>query len=186
MSRFILILIFIGHTSMVLAKPIDQATSYYFIGLRAERKQEYKQAIKSYSKALHLVPKSSFFYLKRAKLYARLKQHTRALKDFTRAVELDANHSKPYLTRIEYFKSIGNYKGVVKDYTNLIQRIPEKYANSDTYYQRCLAHEKLKKFKRALSDCEQALRIITYDWMDGDDEYNLYHQKIRLLNSKIK
>jgi tetratricopeptide (TPR) repeat protein len=75
----------------------------------------YKQAIKDYSKAIELNPKSDISYYNRGIAYYKLGNKNKAISDYSKAIEVNPLYAHAYFIRGLFYGSLGNRNQADKD-----------------------------------------------------------------------
>ena len=91
------------------ADAIIEARTYVDKGVQDFARGQYEKAIKSYSKAIRLNPKTANVYNKRGVAYQSLGQYDKAIQDYDEAIRLDPeNAASPYHNRGLAYEVLGN------------------------------------------------------------------------------
>ncbi|HAS41629.1 MAG TPA: hypothetical protein DCS93_14200 [Microscillaceae bacterium] len=133
------------------------ANQYLSKGKAKSEAGAYAQAIQDFTKAINLNSRSDDAYHYRGEAYFRIRRYKNALDDFDKAIALDPRQSSAsYHLRGLVKYNLKLYKQAVSDFDEAI-----KIAYSDeTYFvDRAKAYLQLKRFKKALRDCNRALKI---------------------------
>jgi len=95
------ILIWIILVMIIYASPLhsQMASSYLNQGNTEFMKKEYENALKSYSKAIELNPKSALAHVKRGNTYSALQKFDEAIVDFSIAISIDDKNGEAYYGR---------------------------------------------------------------------------------------
>jgi len=115
----------ISATNKILANIAEKLPKEYFEkGEFYFNKNDYKEAIKWYSKALDLKPEFIIAYCKRGYSKALTDDFQNSIIDFDMALKLKADYADAYLGRGNANLEIKDYKSCVEDYTELIKLVP--------------------------------------------------------------
>lgn len=129
---------------------INEASEHY-------ASQDYSAAIKSFTKAIKVDPKSTQAYLGRGYSYQNLRQHNEAIKDFDKAVQLDPELAEAYVARGRSYRDSFENQKAIEDFSRAIQldpRFVEAYIDRGwTYF---LNADDLEK---VIDDLDTALEI---------------------------
>jgi tetratricopeptide (TPR) repeat protein len=109
----------------------DEAFEYWWRGEEYYSDEDYDQSIANYTEAIRLEPDYVKAYMSRGTAYEEKEDYDRAIADYTQAIRLDPNYAYGYVYWLR-----GNAYQNKRDYDRAIA----------DYY-------------RALSDCEEAVRI---------------------------
>lgn len=93
---FLTLLVMIGNAVQLHSQ---SAETYMKKGNEEFLKQEYENAIKSYSKAIELNPKSAGAHTKRGNSYSVLKKYDEAIVDYSMAISIDNKYGEAYYGR---------------------------------------------------------------------------------------
>lgn len=96
---------------------------YFILGLNHGKKNEYDEAIRSYSECVRLDEYYAGAYYNRGHMYRKKGLYKEAVSDFTKAIELEPNLSYAYLYRGLCYIEYGNYDsaGEAKHHTSMIE-----------------------------------------------------------------
>jgi protein O-mannosyl-transferase len=141
-----------------------------------------KNAIDHYNKAIRLNPNNAFAYNNRGTYYNRLGRHQLAIDDYNQAISLKSNYSVAYSNRAvacymqgfngqfcnkgQFYRdtekacSLGDCKMLkLARVLNLSIRLE----NAQNFYKRGLDYSNLGKYKIAIGNFNQAIRLKPYD-----------------------
>ena len=94
------------------------------LGTIQRRRQQYEQALDSYTQALHITPNSIPILLNRATVYLELSKNGLAKQDYSAVIALRPNHEEALLMRAYILMNQKNYEDAKKDYETLLQNNP--------------------------------------------------------------
>lgn len=143
-------------------------------GENSYRRENYKEALKDFSRAIKLYTEDADYYYWRSKTYRKLKQYTNATTDIERAYELDP-YDKYILSQRNWLSSKMTYLAyqlsknqkpteAIKKYDIALSLDP---ANADLHYRKARALIESNKHNQALKEIEQAIQI-------NSDDINYY------------
>lgn len=135
----------------------QNANIYLSQGKAKSEAGAYAQAIQDFTKAINFNSRSDDAYHYRGEAYFRIRRYAKALKDFDKAIDIDPRQSSAsYHLRGLVKYNLNLYEQAIADYNKAI-----KIAYSDeTYFvDRAKAYLKLGRHKKALKDCNSALKI---------------------------
>jgi len=143
-------------------------------GENSYRRENYKEALKDFSRAIKLYTEDADYYYWRSKTYRKLKQYTNATTDIERAYELEP-YDKYILSQRNWLSSKMTYLAyqlsknqkpteAIKKYDIALSLDP---ANADLHYRKARALIESNKHNQALKEIEQAIQI-------NSDDINYY------------
>ena len=149
------------------------AESAEFYNKRGNEKydaEDYKGAIKDYTKAIKINPQYGDAYYNRGLAKENLKDFEGAISDYTEAIEIypkgedagDAYHGRGYAKEM-----LKDFEGAIKDYTKATKLIPE---NADLYMDIHFLKISLEDFKGAVSARNKSFELYSKDKVDIDIE----------------
>jgi Flp pilus assembly protein TadD len=103
--------------SAVTAGAAETPQALYRQGVEFNRKGQYAEAIKSYTKALELKKDSAELYFVRGRAYRQNDQLEQAAQDFTRAIALKPGYADAYNHRGVVYIGLGKKKDALADFT---------------------------------------------------------------------
>lgn len=128
--------------------------------LRAGRADE---AIAAYDRALRFNPGAQSLYIGRAEAFELKGDRDRALADYDRAIKLVPASGYYRTLRGGLYSTMGRHDEALADYDLALDYEP----TTEAYYRgRCFARLRAQRMASALSDCEEALRLVQsyYDY----------------------
>jgi tetratricopeptide (TPR) repeat protein len=114
-------------------------------GVKRE-KEDYKGAIKDFSKAIELDPNYAEAYLWRGQAKNDIKDRYNAIEDYNKAIKLDPNFASAYGWRGNTKYELEDYHGALEDYNKAVKINPDY---DKDYFWRGRAEEKLNKSNNA-------------------------------------
>ena len=132
------------------------AADYYKEGIKARKKENYKEAISEFNKALDLNSNYKDALFQRAYTKEKLDKNNEAILDLDKAIELDPEYKIAYYNRGILKKKIKDYKGAISDYNKAIE-LDSGYKFA--YHNRGFVKIKIKDYKGAISDFNKAINI---------------------------
>jgi putative GTP pyrophosphokinase len=127
--------------------------------LYAHNKGNFDDAIKFYTKILHLKPDQnirSLIFKHRGMAYFAKASYNQAVTDFTASLETDPASYKSYYYRGIVKAVLQDYEGAIDDFTAALDLYPYQ---AYTYFRRAQAHYHLEDYTEALADVESSLGI---------------------------
>jgi len=137
-------------------KDREKALSFAKRGYDYEQKKDYNKAIKEYTKAIELNPKSAIYYNNRGVSYDDLGKYTTAIADYTKAIELNPKYADAYSNRGVSYHELGKYTTAIADYTKAIELNPK---HADAYSNRGVSYRKLNQHDKAVADFKKAKEL---------------------------
>jgi len=120
----------------------------------------YKEALNEYTDAIRKDPKNSDYYLGRARCHERLNHESKnielAIKDYSEAYELDHGNLAAIRYRADLYAATGEYFKALTDYTIYLAT---DRTNTGMYEQKAVMHVRLKLYKEAFADLDEALTV---------------------------
>jgi tetratricopeptide (TPR) repeat protein len=116
------------------------------------------EAIKEYTKAIELFPKSDHAYIYRGHEYDTLNKTMESISDYTMAMELDPDNADPYVMRGYLYSKLDKYLEALKDLTRALE-LNKGYTKA--YRIREYVCRNLSLYKMAESDANKA-KVYTY------------------------
>jgi len=108
---------------LALEKTPQSAEAYIGLGNIYEDKKDYNQALKYYSKAIEIKPKSGYFWL-RGDVWRRRNDCERAIEDYTSAITKDPSFAAAHTDRGFCYMSMGKYETALADYKKALELVP--------------------------------------------------------------
>ncbi len=132
------------------------AWDYIRRGLRASSEGRKEDAIKEYSKAIEMDPRSAAAYNNRGIVYDDLEQYEKAIEDYNKAIELNLHYAAAYNNRGVAYDNLKQYERAIEDYNKAIE-LDSNYASA--YNNRGIVYADLKRYKEAIEDYTQAIKL---------------------------
>jgi serine/threonine protein kinase/Flp pilus assembly protein TadD len=128
-------------------------------GRDAASRNNYKEALQHYSKAVELDPKFGLGYAGLANVSANLTNRAEAEKYIKEALRhvTSMTERERYTTRGGYYRLTGDYRQCVKEYTELLVSFPADVAARNNLAV-CLAN--LREFSKAFDEVQQVVAIL--------------------------
>lgn len=143
--------------------------------------REDDQAIKNYTRAIELNPRSVSAYEDRGLIYARQKKYLQAVADFTSAIKLDSKSAWLYRQRGLVYRELKEYENAIADYNQAIE-LDTEYVNA--YYSRGFAFLWLKQSELACANFTKCTSLRPKDlyiaWMAVYAGLNRQHPGIEV------
>ena len=159
----------------------ESAEFYYKRGNDKYDAEDYKGAIKDYTKAIKINPKYSDALINRGNVKLDLNLYKEAIKDYTKAIEFFPQYGDAFYNRGLAKENLKDFKGAIKDYTKAIEFFPKGEDAGDAYHGRGYAKEMLKDFEGAIKDYTKATKLIPED---GDLYMDIHFLKLSLEDFK--
>ena len=122
--------------------------------------KEYKKAITDFKKAYELDPQNTHYLFCCADCFGKLGQWDNALKEYKKILKIDDKDATCYLNMADIFSQKHNNRSVEKYYTKAIQLGKN---DSMYYYRSAYFYYGIGKNDKALSDCDNGLKINSED-----------------------
>ena len=159
----------------------ESAEFYYKRGNDKYDAEDYKGALKDYTKAIKINPQYSDAFNDRGNVKLDLNLYKAAIKDYTKAIEFFPQYGDAYYNRALAKEYLKDFKGAIKDYTKAIEFFPKGEDAGDAYHGRGYAKEMLKDFEGAIKDYTKATKLIPED---GDLYMDIHFLKLSLEDFK--
>ncbi|HTL70035.1 MAG TPA: tetratricopeptide repeat protein [Candidatus Eisenbacteria bacterium] len=130
---------------------------------------EYDKAVAESTRAVEAVPSSAVGYHSRARSFEEGGRYAEAEADYARAIERDKNDVKVYLDLAGLYGRRSQPRKAAELYTIVIGREPSFMA----YYGRANRLRELGKFREALADYSQCIKLAAASDRFVDKRYNL-------------
>ena len=118
------------------------------LGIIQQRRQQYEQALESYTLALNIAPRAVPVLLNRAALYLELGKEDLARIDYSLVLDMDKDNQEALLMRAYAHMQQRNYKSARADYEHLLKIVPQSYNGRLGL---AMLEQKEKKYEAALS-----------------------------------
>jgi uncharacterized protein (TIGR02145 family) len=132
------------------------AEIYYNRGLADHGLMDYKEAIKSYSKAIELNPQYAAAYYSRGFAKTILVDYPGAITDFNNAIAISPRYPAAYYYRALAKANQKDFAQAIADYDKTIELEPS-YA--EAYYNRAFAKSALKDYPGAIADNTKTIEL---------------------------
>jgi tetratricopeptide (TPR) repeat protein len=132
------------------------AMTHYNDGQRSFYKQQYVEAIASYTKAISIFPDFSQAYYDRGVTYANMGNYDAAIVDLDKSITLYPDYSGAYYFRGFAYHSKRDFRKAIIDYTKSLELDPSFYA---AYINRALAYEAVGDKTSAANDRAKAAKL---------------------------
>lgn len=118
------------------------------LGIIQQRRQQYEQALESYTLALNIAPRAVPVLLNRAALYLELGKEDLARIDYSLVLDMDKDNQEALLMRAYAYMQQRNYKSARADYEHLLKIVPQSYNGRLGL---AMLEQKEKKYEAAFS-----------------------------------
>ena len=115
-----------------------------------ETKNEFRNAIKDYNRAIQIEPDYADAYNNRGSVYAQKGDLDSAIKDFTDAIYFKPDDATSYINRGNVYIDKGKLELAIKDYTKAIKLKPDD-ANKSTITAALLTPKKMSLKKPSVT-----------------------------------
>ncbi|RNC80084.1 MAG: tetratricopeptide repeat protein [Balneola sp.] len=132
------------------------ADDWFWKGLAEDEREEYNEAIISYSKAIKLNPTSWRAWNNRGYTKIELEKYEEAIEDLNKAIKLDPKKSIGWSNRGVAKMEWGKLEQAISDLDEAIKLDPE---NSYAWSNRGVARKKIGKSEEAIIDLNEAIRL---------------------------
>lgn len=116
----------------------------------------FSQAIKDYTRAIHLEPASAKAYNNRALSYAKTGNYQAALDDLHTAITLNKNDARTYFNRGNVHKRLTMHQEAIEDYTEALRLDP---ARAEVYNNRGNTYMQVNEIQKAVEDFTRAVDL---------------------------
>ncbi len=160
------------------------AESAEFYNKRGNEKydaENYKGALKDYTKAIKINPQYGDAYNNRGNVKLDLNIYKGAISDYTKAIKINPQYGDAYYNRGLAKENLKDFEGAIKDYTKAIEIYPKGEDAGDAYHGRGYAKEMLKDFEGAIKDYTKATKLIPEN---ADLYMDIHYLKISLEDFK--
>lgn len=118
------------------------------LGIIQRRRQQYEQALESYTLALNIAPRAVPVLLNRAALYLEMGKEDLARIDYSLVLDMNKDNQEALLMRAYAYMQQRNYKFARADYEHLLKIAPQSYNGR---LGMAMLEQKEKKHEAALS-----------------------------------
>lgn len=94
---------------------MDKASELRGQAASSYSEQKYEEAVKLYTEAIQLNPRSALFHAKRGQVYLKLVKPNACIRDCDRALELNSDSAAAYKFRGRAHRLLGNWEQAAKD-----------------------------------------------------------------------
>lgn len=131
-----------------------RSDDFYVEGLKHQKRQNYREAIAAYTRAVKAYPQYTYAYYKRGDSYYQQGKYRHSYQDFSRALKFGLNHPDVYNYRGLSRYKLGDFSGAIDDYTSAL-RLDSNYYYA--YANRADISYILKRYLRAIKDYTTAI-----------------------------
>ncbi len=125
-------------------------------GMAQYNKGDFRQALKTFSRAIVINPDNAKSYLWRGMAYESIGDPDAAVKDYTRALDIDPLYMAALCKRGEIYSQKGENAKALSDFNDAVRLEPD-YA--EAYKGRGLVHKDMGNFRKAITDFNIAIDI---------------------------
>ena len=147
----------------------------------SDNKEDLEQALKDFTYYLEKSPRNADRFNSRGMVYRKLKRYQEAIADYNTAITIEPRFVY-FFNRGVTYEVLGEAEKAIQDYTTVIQINPSYFMG---FASRALAYEKQKKYRFAIRDYEQALRLKVPKGLGRQTKQQVY-QRVQELKQKIK
>ncbi|MCV2484680.1 tetratricopeptide repeat protein [Flavobacterium sp. SH_e] len=108
-----------------------EALKYYYLGIEESKKENYKEAIEYYKKAVKIDPNFAFAYDNMGISYRKLEKYDLAIDAYEKSLKIDPNGMMPLQNIAVAYSYKKDYKNAVKAYERIAKIEPN---NPEVYY----------------------------------------------------
>ncbi len=132
------------------------------MGIAAAKEKDYAKAIKYYTAALVINPRSAAAYFDRGLARRKTKDYEKAVADFTEAIQLTEpkalkrQHAESYFMRGITYRKMGRYDKALEDFNKAIELDPTDYQN---YASRGLTYSQMGDANKAIKDFNHVIEV---------------------------
>lgn len=137
-----------------IAINVNEPLNYLAEGVKANKKNDYEDAVFYFSKYLDKNHDDADAYYSRGYANMKLKKFKQAITDFSKALITKKDNFDIYFYRANCYYVIRNYQNSIDDYTLAISLSPQY---SELYYNRGFSYYKLRRFSECLKDWQVAI-----------------------------
>ena len=118
--------------------------------LACEKRRDYENTIRHYTKCLQINPQMTDAYYNRGLVYYdNIGDYDCAIEDFNEAIEREPDYTNAYRSRGKVYFKKGQIERAIEDFSKAIELNPN---DAYTYYMRGMASLRLRKWESARSD----------------------------------
>ncbi|MCL1892705.1 MAG: tetratricopeptide repeat protein [Holophagaceae bacterium] len=180
-------------------KKLHTAEEYIERANNYRDEDDFKNALKDYSKAIKLDPSHRAAFNNRGAIYLMLGKHSNAIADFTEVIRLDPYYLPAYYNRITAYEAKGDKAKATADFARIevLEQVSQHYnqgasllkarnykgaiaeftkaidgdsSHYGAYVNRGVSFIRLKDFDNAICDYSEAIRL-------KPNEYQAYHNR---------
>jgi PQQ-dependent catabolism-associated CXXCW motif protein len=134
------------------------AVAYVNRGIAYTSKSNYVHAIADFDAAIEIDSKFIQAYFFRGSAYLAKGDYDNAINDYEQTIRLNPNIAVAYFNRANAYQAKGDLDRAVADFDQAVLLDPK---SAQSYNNRCIARMIIgQQLQQALSDCNQALRIL--------------------------
>mgnify|MGYP005848465845 CR=1 FL=1 len=138
--------------------------------------KEYESALDDYDRAIVIASRESEYYHERANILSIIGKDKQAINDYNTAIRLNPSNIRCYNNRGSSFETLGDISLATNDYETAIKLSNEKILDnprdSNAFYYKAWAKNRLKKHEEVITDYSKALDI------DSADEISYFYRAV--------
>ncbi|HXI72047.1 MAG TPA: tetratricopeptide repeat protein [Verrucomicrobiae bacterium] len=145
-------------------------------GKEARQSEDYEQAIKDYSEAIRLNPKSAKAYAGRGAVFVMTMEFTKAIDDLNKVIDLNPNEDLAHEMLGYAYSGNQQLDAAITNYDIVLKTEPD---NGRVFKARGQAYYWKHSFTNAIADLTEALKSRPDDYEiydDRADSYNLHNE----------
>ncbi|KAL9642801.1 hypothetical protein ABK040_009876 [Willaertia magna] len=140
------------------------ASCYNNIGLAYSKMKKYNEALEYYNKAIQTAAvddkNTGVYFSNRAAINQRLNNYQSAIQDYSRSINWDEHRKLRGLKgRATCYSILKQHDKALEDYTTCLELEKDNKSKADIQYYRGKELRKLRRYKEALEDLDNALKI---------------------------
>lgn len=129
----------------------DESNKHFSVGKDLHAKEEFKEALKEYSKSIEIIGKAV--------------ERCEPIKDDSPILDMQFTQSRGMMAITYYFRGmtnmdIGSYDAAIVDFSKTIKIYPKHQAS---FFRRGRAHSKKGDFKKAMADLKKSGKLLPRD-----------------------
>ncbi len=137
----------------------EDKTDYWQRALEKLKAGSYGEAAIALDKFIDKNKNNALAYQKRGFAKRKMGNADGAEADYTQALAYNANLVEAYLGRAQVRTKLGIYTRAIEDYDQILTRQPTHSKSKEIFYNRGLAYLKMQKYKEAMKDFREVLKI---------------------------
>ena len=141
------------------------AKKYFDEGAAAYLRDDYRESIKLFSKALQRDRKFSLVYSSRGMSYLKLHQFHKAISDFSRAIRLNPKYASAYHLRGLAYEKMNDFAPAFRDFDQALEIDPDlsaAYRSRDSVLDKTIG-ERLQMEDAEIADHLAAMRVARFN-----------------------